>query len=223
MKKTLLAIIFALLVISLVACGTKKVDGKDTDDAINDIESGTGTDVIAPDTDVSTDTDGATDTDGVTDTDGAKDTEGTKDTEGAKDTEAETDAEELLSDSIVNAFFKKAKDGMTAEEIANEMVKDGKTEGYVVSVMGDDSYFMGFGNAEITGYSEAARFSPMIGTIPFMAYIFILDEGADSAAFIQTLLDNCNPRWNICTEADTVKAEQSGNAILFLMCQDHPY
>ena len=193
MKKTLLAIIFALLVISLVACGTKKDDGKDTDDAINDIESGTGTDVIAPDTDASTETD------------------------------AETDSEELLSDSVVNAFFEKAKDGMTAEEIANEMVKDGETEGYVVDIMGADSYFMGFGNAEITGYAEAARFSPMIGTIPFMAYIFILDEGADSAAFIQMLLDNCNPRWNICTEADTIKAEQSGNAILFLMCQDHPY
>lgn len=193
MKKTLLAIIFAILVISLVSCGTKKDDGKDTDDAINDTESITDTDVIAPDTDASTETD------------------------------AETDSEELLSDSVVNAFFEKAKDGMTAEEIANEMVKDGETEGYVVDVMGDDSYFMGFGNAEITGYTEAARFSPMIGTIPFMAYIFILDEGADSAAFMQMLLDNCNPRWNICTEADTVKAEQSGNAILFLMCQDHPY
>ncbi len=193
MKKTLLAIIFAILVISLVSCGAKKDDGKGTDDAINDIESGTGTDVIAPDTDASTETD------------------------------AGTDSEELLSDSVVNAFFEKAKDGMTAEEIANEMVKDGETEGYVVDVMGDDSYFMGFGNAEITGYTEAARFSPMIGTIPFMAYIFILDEGADSAAFMQMLLDNCNPRWNICTEADTVKAEQSGNAILFLMCQDHPY
>lgn len=193
MKKTLLAIIFAILVISLVSCGAKKDDGKGTDDAINDIESGTGTDVIAPDTDASTETD------------------------------AGTDSEELLSDSVVNAFFKKAKDGMTAEEIANEMVKDGETEGYVVDVMGDDSYFMGFGNAEITGYTEAARFSPMIGTIPFMAYIFILDEGADSAAFMQMLLDNCNPRWNICTEADTVKTEQSGNAILFLMCQDHPY
>lgn len=193
MKKTLLAIIFAILVISLVSCGAKKDDGKGTDDAINDTGSGTGTDVIAPDTDASTETD------------------------------AGTDSEELLSDSVVNAFFEKAKDGMTAEEIANEMVKDGETEGYVVDVMGDDSYFMGFGNAEITGYTEAARFSPMIGTIPFMAYIFILDEGADSAAFMQMLLDNCNPRWNICTEADTVKAEQSGNAILFLMCQDHPY
>ena len=190
MKKTLLALIFALLVISLVSCGTKKDDGNDTNDTVNDIESGTSA---------------STDTDAVT------------------DTETETDSEELLSDSVVNAFFQKAKDGMTAEEIANEMVKDGETEGYVVDVMGDDSYFMGFGNAEITGYAEAARFSPMIGTIPFMAYIFILDEGADSAAFIQMLLDNCNPRWNICTEADTVKAEQSGNAILFLMCQDHPY
>lgn len=193
MKKTLLAIIFAILVISLVSCGAKNDDGKGTDDAINGAESITDTDVIAPDTDASTETD------------------------------AGTDSEELLSDSVVNAFFKKAKDGMTAEEIANEMVKDGETEGYVVDVMGDDSYFMGFENAEITGYTEAARFSPMIGTIPFMAYIFILDEGADSAAFMQMLLDNCNPRWNICTEADTVKAEQSGNAILFLMCQDHPY
>ena len=202
MKKTLLAIIFALLIVSLVACGTKENDGKDTNDAKDSTESVADVDTENPDTDTE-----APETGENTDA----------------DTEDGADSEKLLSESVVDAFFEKAKEGMTAEEIANEMVKDGETEGYVVDVMGEDSYFMGFGNAEITGYAEAARFAPMIGTIPFMAYIFILDDGADSAAFTQMLLDNCNPRWNICTEADTIKAEQSGNAILFLMCQDHPY
>lgn len=202
MKKTLLAIIFALLIVSLVACGTKEIDGKDTNDAKDSTESVADVDTENPDTDTE-----APETGENTDA----------------DTEDGADSEKLLSESVVDAFFEKAKEGMTAEEIANEMVKDGETEGYVVDVMGEDSYFMGFGNAEITGYAEAARFAPMIGVISFMAYIFILDDGADSAAFTQMLLDNCNPRWNICTEADTIKAEQSGNAILFLMCQDHPY
>ena len=57
----------------------------------------------------------------------------------------------------------------------------------------------------------------MIGSIPFVGYIFILEDGADVDTFAQNLLDNCNPRWNICVTADETFCEVSGNTVFFLM------
>ena len=58
----------------------------------------------------------------------------------------------------------------------------------------------------------------MIGTIPFMGYIFQLADGADVAAFMKTLKDNANLRWNICTSADEMVCDNVGNTVFFLMC-----
>ena len=76
----------------------------------------------------------------------------------------------------------------------------------------------GFGNTEITGFKEGISFAPMIGTIPFMGYIFQLEEGADVEAFKELLKSNADLRWNICTEADELVVESSGNTVFFLMC-----
>ena len=77
---------------------------------------------------------------------------------------------------------------------------------------------MGFGNVEITGFSEAVMFGPSISTIPFLGYVFQLEEGTDGAEFCQTLQEYCDLRWNICTEAEEVIAVQGGNYVFFLMC-----
>ena len=73
----------------------------------------------------------------------------------------------------------------------------------------------GFGNTEITGFSEGAQFAPMIGSIPFVGYIFKVD--GDVNAFMDTLRANADLRWNICTEADEMLCESVGNTVFFLM------
>ena len=78
----------------------------------------------------------------------------------------------------------------------------------------------GFGNTEITGFAEGASFGPAIGTIPFLGYVFTLDDAADGAAFCQTLKDAADLRWNICTEADELVVTQSGDKVFFLMCPE---
>lgn len=60
-------------------------------------------------------------------------------------------------------------------------------------------------------------FGPIISTIPFVGYIFTLAEDADVDAFVTLLKDNANLRWNICTEADELTVEKSGNTVFFLM------
>ena len=77
---------------------------------------------------------------------------------------------------------------------------------------------MGFGNDEITGFSEGVMFAPVISTIPFVGYLFRLDAGTDGDAFVQTLKAQANPRWNICTEADETVVRREGDLVFFVMC-----
>ena len=58
---------------------------------------------------------------------------------------------------------------------------------------------------------------PMIGTIPFVAYIFEVDE-PDS--FMKLLDKEKNTAWNICTQADEVVMGNEGNHVFFVMCPD---
>ena len=75
----------------------------------------------------------------------------------------------------------------------------------------------GFDNTEIKGFKEGAMFGPMMGTIPFVGYIFVLEDGADVDAFKTTLKDSANLRWNICTEAEELTVDNEGNTVFFLM------
>ena len=61
-------------------------------------------------------------------------------------------------------------------------------------------------------------FAPVIGTIPFLGYLFRLEEGTDGAAFVDTLQSAGDLRWNICTQADEMVVHQEGDVVFFLMC-----
>ncbi|MBQ9767940.1 MAG: hypothetical protein IJW37_07545 [Lachnospiraceae bacterium] len=76
----------------------------------------------------------------------------------------------------------------------------------------------GFGNTEITEFKSCAMFGPMMGSIAFIGYVFELEEGADVDAFMTTLTDNSDPRWNICVEADQTVVGAYNNTVFFLMC-----
>ena len=75
----------------------------------------------------------------------------------------------------------------------------------------------GFGNAEITGFKEGAMFAPMIGSIPFVGYVFELDDAANAPAFISTLKSNADLRWNVCVEADEMVTGSVGSKVFFVM------
>ena len=122
------------------------------------------------------------------------------------------------------ALLKDFTDRVNAEpELGAEELAKALLENPVIEFAGDalpvePGLLTGFGNAEITGFAQGAMFAPMISTIPFVGYVFVLDEGADAEAFVQTLKDNADPRWNICTEADETIAEHVGNTVVVVMC-----
>ena len=123
---------------------------------------------------------------------------------------AGTVGETLLED------FKSDNAG-TAQEIADRLIVNEIIEFAGATMPVEPGLLAGFDNAEITGFEEGVMFSPMMGTIPFVGYIFTLEEGADVEAFKSTLEANANLRWNICTEAEELTVDSEGNKVFFLM------
>lgn len=126
-----------------------------------------------------------------------------------------TVAEHLMYDFEAQV---KADEAVSAMDVATKL-----TENEIVYDFGffpmeiEEGLLNGFDNAEIKGFSEGALFAPMIGSIPFVGYVFTLSDGTDADAFVQTLKDNANPRWNICTEAEQTLVDKVGNKVLFVM------
>ena len=72
--------------------------------------------------------------------------------------------------------------------------------------------------SDITGFEQGVMFGPAIGSIPFVGYVFELADGADTDAFIKTLSDNADLRWNICVEAEEAVYGSEGSKVFFVMC-----
>ena len=61
----------------------------------------------------------------------------------------------------------------------------------------------------------------MIGTIPFVGYVFTVSDGGDVDAFVENLKNTADMRWNICTEADEMVVQAEGNRVFFVMCRNN--
>lgn len=81
----------------------------------------------------------------------------------------------------------------------------------------EPGYLPGF-PVDIDGFAECTQFAPMISSIPFVGYVFRLDDGADVDTFVQNLTDNADPSWNICTTAEETIVDHVGNTVFFVMC-----
>lgn len=187
MKKILALILAAMMLLSVVACNSTPADNND------DKPAG---DTTVADTTVAED---------------EKD-------DGVIAPEVE---EGTLGETLWNAFLAaKAENAeITAEELANALVTNPAIQfmGGAMPLEEGQEFFSGFDEYVITGYESGALYMPMIGSIPFIGYIFELAEGADVAAFVKALSDNCNPSWNICVTADQVTIGALDTTVFFLM------
>lgn len=123
-----------------------------------------------------------------------------------------------LSDNSVGAKYRDAFVSSSATD-ASGMVKDliaANIVGDLVEMEVEPGWLEGF-SSDITGFSKAIRFSPMIGSIAFMGYVLETD---DTNALVTSMQDAADPRWNICTEADETLVIVRDNLVFFLMCSN---
>ena len=143
-------------------------------------------------------------------------TEATEPTDATETPDEPATTEGTVGEILLATF--KANAGASAEEIANLVISNPIIQFMPATMPMEAGYLSGFGETEITGFEQCVMFGPIIGTIPFIGYIFTLAEGADVEAFKTTLKDNANLRWNICTAAEELVVESEGNTVFFLMC-----
>lgn len=119
-----------------------------------------------------------------------------------------------VSYSLVLKFEKEIAKSKDIKEVAEKISEsDIIVPTTVVTEITEDDYLAGF-NEEIKGFKKAVSIAPMIGTIPFVAYIFEVDNPKE---FANNLEEQANLRWNICTEADEMKTSIVDNYVFFVM------
>lgn len=141
----------------------------------------------------------------------------TKAEESSKETIEETTATEPAGSkgqALYNAFISELNASSDIFLIANNLSKE-SVSGYDCVVNDYSEGFLNGFDADISGFSKCVGFSPMIGSIPFVTYIFETDNPDELKT---TLLEHADPCWNICTEADETVCEVSGNYVFFVMC-----
>lgn len=125
---------------------------------------------------------------------------------------------ESVAQTLAAEFKALAATETDAQKIADSLASNTAISAIGAATMPVEAGFLtGFDNAEITGFDAGVMFAPMIGTIPFVGYVFTLSEGTDADAFVKTLEDNANLRWNICTQADEMVSAVEGNTVFFVM------
>lgn len=102
----------------------------------------------------------------------------------------------------------------TAEEMANVLAESEVLpfKGAVMTV--EPGYLNGF-KEEVYGFEEGAMFGPVIGAIPFVGYVFRVENDVD--VFADNLKNTADLRWNVCTMADEMICEVDGNVVFFVM------
>lgn len=217
--KRIIALVLALVMsMALVACGKDaNVNDQDTDP-----NTGVG-ETVNTETPVVDETETPVEGEEVTEeteqpVEGEEVTDETEPAEGeeaTEDTEAEVDTENTIGKALMAQFTEQAGT-VSAEELANALITNEAILFSGAAAPVEPGYLAGF-DVEIDGFKTATMFAPMIGTIPFVGYVFELEDGADVAAFEQNLKDNANLRWNICTAADEMLVTSVGNTVFFLM------
>lgn len=204
LRRVMVVLLAVLTVCAMAACGRK--DGKE-EETPGATVAGTGN---------VGETSGDTDSAGSTDSSGSADNAAGESTDGAQDSESampgETPAKALLAE-----FQELAENGeISAEEMANQLVSYDWIPFGGMAMAVEPGYLAGF-SEEIDGFETGATFGPVISSIPFVGYVFRLEEGADVAAFVENLKEQADLRWNICTEADEMVCEAVDNTVFFVM------
>ena len=148
------------------------------------------------------------------------------DTEESNMSESDTEASDTLESgmsvsAMVMEDFNRILSGdqqMSAEEIAQALCDNPNLVIGPVTMPVEEGLLNGFGNTQILGFKDGATFAPMIGAIPFLGYVFVLEEDTDVESFMNTLKDNADLRWNVCTTADEMVVSHAGQTVLFVMC-----
>ena len=143
---------------------------------------------------------------------------GVDNTEGGLENENGTEEKQGLGARLVDDFktLLNANNMMGGRALVDELLKSDRLsfESKVTDVQ--PGKLTGF-KAEITGFKEGVMFAPTKGDIPFIGYVFTLEDDTDVESFVAMLKKNADVEWNETAKADEMMAEGLGKMVFFVM------
>ncbi|MBE6662659.1 MAG: hypothetical protein E7606_05180 [Ruminococcaceae bacterium] len=114
-----------------------------------------------------------------------------------------------------------ANKGENSEVLANALLA--AESGAVLMPMGgamvmpfEPGFLQGF-TQEVTGFKNCALIMANAPLYPFVAYVFEMEAGADVKAFVKSLNDTYDLRWQICVEAEMATIGAIDNYVLAVL------
>lgn len=124
-----------------------------------------------------------------------------------------TEDKPIENKTIETVFVEGIKNNEDINTVAQSIVQN-LNYAFKMDVMNvNPGYLPGFVQ-DITAFDEGVLISPIVGTIPFVCYIFYTEK---PELLMEALENYYDMRWNICTEAEVKIAAQQGNYVLFAM------
>ncbi len=127
--------------------------------------------------------------------------------------------DDTLGQVLYSDFMRKVEENPSIDvlTLAEEIVANPAIKFAPVTMEIETGYLAGF-TEEIGGFKSGATFAPMIGSIPFVGYIFELENESDAEAFMKTLSEKSDMAWNVCVEAEETVVGNVGTKVFFVMC-----
>lgn len=194
MKKKLAIFMTTVLVISFAACGSQAGDqGSGSSEPTQSVQGSTQ--------------------------DSTQDNTRNEESTGQESDQQQGSTEGTMGQVLLEDFRTRAQAGETGDlQTLGESLLSNPVIGFKGGAsLVETGYLQGF-SKEIDGFREGVMFGPMMGSIAFVGYVFRLEDGADMDAFVQTLKDNADPRWQICVEANETVVDVYENTVFFVMC-----
>ena len=142
-----------------------------------------------------------------------------KDTENTTATEEKIVVPDTTGGHFVNVFLNNSDKSL--HEIADAIISDSGLGGHTCTVTDvSEGVLKGFGNAEIAGFKKAVLVSTRSVKLPFLAYVFELEDGTDAENFKQTLKDNVDLKYNGITSADEIIVQDKGDKVVVIITPD---
>lgn len=132
---------------------------------------------------------------------------------GNKQKKNDNNQANTLATKLVLTFKETIKEEKDLEKVATKISEDENIKIAVEVSEIEEGYLDGFDN-EITGFKKAYAIRPMISTQPFIAYVF---ETNNTKELENTLKENANKRWNICTEAEELEISIVNDYVFIVM------
>ena len=153
-------------------------------------------------------------TDELVDVSTAADAGTSEESSAADGGEADNNAADTVAGKLVKCFNEVMQSETDIVKAADTLCKEPVFGDIAMANMEVTEGLLNGFDGEIKGFKKGVVFSPMIGSMPFVGYIFETDAPDD---LIKQLEEKHMLNWNICTTADEMKTAKSGNYVLFVM------